>query len=76
MPIQLAAENLSELAEISLEFLNVGLERDILHEDVRLVRQFFYVLLESHPDSVQKQDFVVSLIFCLFSYYKLTTQFS
>jgi hypothetical protein len=61
--IQLAAEDLSELAEEPLELLNVGLERDVLHEDVSLVRQFFNILLESHADTVQKQNFVVSLVF-------------
>ena len=63
MAIQLAAEDLSELAEEPLELLNVGLERDVLHEDVSLVRQFFNILLESHADTVQKQNFVVSLVF-------------
>jgi hypothetical protein len=67
--VQLAAEDLAELSEEPLELLHVDLERHILHEDVRLVRQFLYVLLESHTDAVQKQDFVVGLVFCLFSYY-------
>jgi len=37
MSVQLAAEDLAELVEEPLELLDVGLEGDVLHEDVSLV---------------------------------------